>query len=845
MDKLLLVDGNSIINRAFYGMAANMLVTKEGFYTNAIYGFLNILERFINEDQPTHIGVAFDLKGKTFRHEIFDDYKAGRKGMPQELAMQMPVLKDILKAMKIPIFELENYEADDLLGTLALNFSEKDTVILTGDRDMLQLVSKNCTVKIPSTAASAKDNVYIYDLKAFEEEFGITPHMFIDVKAIMGDKSDNIPGVRGIGQVGALKLIKEYKTIENIYENLDKITNQSLKNKLIEDRDQAFLSKELAEIKKDAPLGNVSLDSLKLEKADEKNLLDLFIKLEFNSFIQKFNLDKIEDKEKKTNELVFKESKNLSDFYHKPIYLHTSFYQGQPNISIMNDELDIMDISDLEVNQVLADVFKNGQIIISHYIKELFVYAFKNDIQLPKNFYDTATALYLLDSMKDKYDIDDSYRLYNIDAKQDDPICYKLKYLYQYSKEEIEKNHFNQLFYDIELPLVEVLAYMEFVGIGADKEYLIELSNYFDQELNITAKDIFDYAGETFNINSPKQLGNILFNKLDLPKPKINPSGSYSTSVDVLEKLTDYPIVEKILYYRTISKLNSTYAQGLLSAIEGDMRIHSNFKQTVTATGRISSTEPNLQNIPIRTEIGRKIRKAFVPKEGYTIISGDYSQIELRILAHISQDDNMIDAFLHKQDIHTLTAAKVFNISPEQVGPEERHAAKAVNFGIVYGISDFSLAKDIKTSVKEAGQYIKDYLNFYSGVKKYMQDIVVKAKDLGYVDTLYGRRRYIPELSSPKFAIREFGKRVALNAPIQGSAADIIKIAMVNIYKEIKESGLKSRLILQVHDELVIETHESEVELVRELMERHMKDHFHLSVPLEVEISQQNSLLKG
>jgi DNA polymerase-1 len=447
--------------------------------------------------------------------------------------------------------------------------------------------------------------------------------------------------------------------------------------------------------------------------------------------------------------------------------------------------------------------------------------------------------------MRDKYDIDDTYRNLNSKGSADDPVSYKIKYIYEYSEKQLQQTDMVSLFYDVELPLIEVLAFMETTGIKADRQYLLELSEYFDNELNKTASDIFDLAGMTFNINSPKQLGNVLFEELKLPKSKTNASGGYSTSVDVLEKLKMYPIVDKILYYRTVSKLYSTYAQGLLSAISSDGRIHSKFKQTVTATGRISSTDPNLQNIPIRTEIGRKIRKAFIPEEGFTIVSGDYSQIELRILAHIAQDENMIKAFLDNEDIHTSTAAKVFSIPLQQVTKEQRYAAKAVNFGIIYGISDYSLSQDINVSVKNAGKYIKDYLEHYSGVREYMDRIVKTAIENGYVKTIYGRRRYLPELSSPKHSVREFGKRVALNAPIQGSAADIMKIAMIKVYDEMKTKKLKSRLILQVHDELVIEASIDEIEEVKSILLHNMRDSFELSVPLEVDLSQQDSLLKG
>lgn len=846
MKKLLLIDGNSILNRAFYGMAANMLVTKDGLFTNAIYGFLNILEKYLNEDNPSHIAVAFDLKGKTFRHEIYSEYKAGRKGMPAELASQMPILKDILHAMNISLIEKEGYEADDILGTLSQYASDDiEVVVLTGDKDMLQLVSERCTVKIP-TVISGQKAVNIFNIENFKNEYGIEPSKYVDVKALMGDKSDNIPGVQGIGQIGALNLVKEYGDLDNIYRNIDNITKASLKEKLIKDKDKAFLSKELSKINTSVQFDGFILDSLERKPFSNKTLLDLFIKLEFNSLIQKFNLKEQDDDINKQS-LEFKEIYSFDDLKSNSSILFLS-YKIENNLldlEIMNENHMIIKTYGEKADYLLENVFSQPMQIVSHYFKDIFVYCFSNNIKIPEKYYDTATALYLLDSMKEKYDIDDTYRNLNSSGTNIDPKSYKIEFLYNYTNSALRATGMESLFWDIELPLIEILAYMEFIGVKADKEYLLKLSEYFDNELNITAKKIFEYAGCTFNINSPKQLGQVLFEKLNLPKAKTNASGGYSTSVDVLEKLKQFPIIEEILYYRTVSKLYSTYAQGLLSSIAIDGRIHSKFNQTVTATGRISSTDPNMQNIPIRTEIGRKIRKAFVPENGYTIVSGDYSQIELRILAHIAKDENMINAFMNHEDIHTATAAKVFGITKEEVTKEQRYAAKAVNFGIIYGISDYSLSQDINVPVKKAAKYIEDYLNHYSGVRDYMHRIINSAIENGYVTTIYGRRRYLPELSSPKFTVREFGKRVALNAPIQGTAADIIKIAMIKVYMQLKQMKLKSRLILQVHDELVIETHNQEIPQVKQLLLDSMENNFNLLVPLDIEISVQDSLLKG
>ncbi|MFA5341146.1 MAG: DNA polymerase I [Clostridia bacterium] len=846
MKKLLLIDGNSILNRAFYGMAANMLITKDGLFTNAIYGFLNILEKYLAEDDPTHIAVAFDLKGKTFRHDLFKEYKAGRKGMPMELSVQLPVLKEILYAMNIPILEKEGYEADDILGTLSMySCDEMNTVVLTGDRDMLQLVTKSCTVKIP-TVSSGQKTLNVFNIESFKNEYGIEPEKFVDVKALMGDKSDNIPGVQGIGQIGALNLIKEFDSIENIYSNIDSITKTSLKEKLIKDKENAYLSKKLSKINTEVPLDGILLDDLIKKPINDKALLEIFIKLEFNSFIQKFHLD--EDKTFNDHEDIdIREISNINDepFKNVKVFISYNIEDDLLDIEIMNENNEKIKAFADQADIIIKNAFSQANLIISHYLKDLFVYCMKKNITLPNKYFDTATAMYLLDTMKDQYNIDDSYRNINPNGSVNDPKPYKISYLYNHVKQELKTTQMESLFYDIELPLIEILAYMEYIGIKADREYLLKLSEFFDNELNITAKKIFENAGCTFNINSPKQLGQVLFEQLNLPKSKPNASGSYSTSYDVLEKLKNFPIVEEILYYRTVSKLYSTYAQGLLSSIANDGRIHSKFNQTVTATGRISSTDPNMQNIPIRTEMGRKIRNAFVPQEGYTIVSGDYSQIELRILAHISKDENMINAFLNHEDIHTATAAKVFGLSKEEVTKEQRYAAKAVNFGIIYGISDYSLSQDINVSVKKAGKYIEDYLNYYSGVKEYMNRIVKTAIENGYVTTIYGRRRYLPELSSPKFAVREFGKRVALNAPIQGSAADIIKIAMIRTYKQLKEMKLKSRLILQVHDELVVETDQKEIDQVKQVLKNSMEMDFNLLVPLDIDISVQDSLLKG
>jgi len=837
MSKILLVDGNSIMNRAYYGVGSNnMLSTKEGIYTNALFGFLNILDKFIEMEQPSHICVAFDLKGKTFRHEIYKDYKAGRKKTPEELIMQFPIIKEILTKMGINYVELDGYEADDLIGTIKRIFEENemDVTVLTGDRDMIQLASDITTIKIPTTL-KGKPITKTYDAHTLYEDMNIDSEQFIHIKALMGDKSDNIPGVAGVGEKTALKLIQEYKSLDNLYAHIDEIKSENLKNKLLNSKENAYLSYELSKIDLFSPI-KVNINDLLIKKYNKEKLLELFNKLEFNYFIKKYNLINNDKKNINCNIKIITDIKNINIEDEITVFMNNdefTFTFDGINIYIINDK------------KVINTLIKKIKTVNGHYLKNFLIYLFENKIKIPKITCDTATIAYLLESTKDYYDLDEIFNKYsNYIIDGDNTHVAKIFYLKDILLEDINKENMNSLLNDIELPLIEVLAYLEFIGIKGDKQFLIEFSKQLGEKIEQLRNEIFLVCGSEFNINSPKQLGEMLFTKLKLPHGKKNKTG-YSTSINVLEKLAiDHHIARIVIEYRKLTKLKSTYTDGLINCIdEKDNRIHSSFMQTVASTGRISSTEPNLQNLPIRTEIGREIRKAFIcENDDYILISADYSQIELRILAHIANDDTLIAAFNNNVDIHTQTAAKVFGVDERMVTKEMRRTAKAVNFGIIYGISDFGLARDLKIPVQTARLYIEQYLKEYKNVKKYMDNIIDFAKKNGFVTTIFNRKRFIPELTSSNYMQREFGKRIALNTPIQGSAADIIKLAMNNIYENIKEMKLKSRLILQIHDELVIETHNDEIEIIIELLNKCMKDAFKLKVPLNIDINSGKTL---
>ena len=890
MRKLVLVDGNSILNRAFYGiMGSKMLTTKDGTPTNAVYGFLAILFKIIDDIKPEFLVVAFDKKGPTKRHKMYDGYKANRKGMPDELACQMPIIKDVLRAMNIDIIEKEGYEGDDILGTLSV-FGESqglEVTILSGDRDTFQLATDKVTIRIPRTKMG-KTEEEDFNREKVKEVYGIEPKQLIEVKGLQGDTSDNIPGVPGIGEKTALKLIQEYSSIENLYSEIEKGQAPDVKGKtrerIIENKDLAILSKELGTIDVNSPIEE-NLEEFKLEEWNNEEVLKLFKELNFNRYIERFHLtegiseepeeqeEKFEIKEISIEELKSKANQEL-------FYKFSTIEENKDEYIIKNkidkiyayfkDENTVYFSNILGKENILKEIFEDGNI-------KKYGYKTSTDYLLLKQLgittkgivYDAEIAVYDLDPSNMKYKMEDvayQYLDFSIEEyikglgiKKEEQInlfeensksneyentlnalnAYLIQKLYEKTIKEIKNLNEMDLFNNIEMPLVEVLAEMQYEGIKIEKDKLESFGVELKQNIDELTKEIYDLSGQEFNINSTKQLGEILFEKLKLPVVKKTKTG-YSTDVDVLEKLkSEHPIIEKILEYRSLTKLNSTYVEGLkpyINKVTG--RIHSYFHQTITATGRISSTEPNLQNIPTRIELGKRLRKAFVPKEGYVFIDADYSQIELRVLAHISQDENMINAFKHDEDIHKQAASNVFNVPIEEVTKEQRSHAKAVNFGIVYGISDFGLGEQIGVSRKKAKDYINQYLEKYSGIKKFMDDIVEKAKEQGYVETLFNRRRYIPELKSKNFNIRQFGSRVAMNTPIQGTAADIMKIAMINVYKKLKEEKLESKLILQIHDELLIEAKEDEKERVKNILQSCMENAIKLDVPLKAEVSE-------
>ena len=903
MSRLVLVDGNSIMNRAFYGiMGSKILMTEDGTYTNAVYGFLAILFKIIEDLNPEYLAVSFDLKAPTARHKMYEGYKANRHGMPDELAVQMPIIKDILRDMNITIIEKEGYEADDVLGTLSKR-AEKDGIdvtILSGDRDTFQLTSDNICVRIPRTKMG-KTEVEDFDRNKIKEVYGLEPVQLIEIKGLQGDTSDNIPGVPGIGEKTALSLIQTYGTIENIYKELENGKAETIKGKtrekMIENKDLAFLSKTLGTINLQVPIEE-KIEDLKVKKWDNEKVYEDFKSLRFNRYIERFNLKEngaksntIESKEEKIEvaevEINSKECSELLEDIKQNKKLIYYFDKNEDKasrniikksingISILYDEK-VYDISinNKEELEKIKEIFQDENIQkIGYKLGEDYVLLKENNITMKNIFFDIEIAAYLLNPTTNKYelnslinqylelDIDEYLQKNGIDTNSNKQInlfetntlkdeqkatvqtnafyVYNIGKLQEILTKELEKHNEINLFKNIEMPLVEVLAKMQYNGMYLDKEELISFGNEIKQQLEKLTKEIYELAGEEFNINSTIQLGNILFEKLKLTSSKKTKKG-YSTDVDALEKIKDeHPIVNKILEYRGLTKLNSTYVEGMLPYInENTKRIHSFFHQTVTATGRISSTEPNLQNIPTRIELGKRLRKVFKPKEGYIFIDADYSQIELRVLAHISQDEHMLQAFKDGEDIHKQAASKVLNIPIEQVTKEQRSSAKAVNFGIVYGISDFGLAQQLGISRKKAKEYIEQYLEKYNGINKFMEEIVEEAKEKGYVETLFNRRRYIPELKSNNYMVREFGKRAAMNTPIQGTAADIMKIAMVNLNKKIEEANIDAKIILQVHDELILEAKIEYKEKAKEILKECMENATKLSVPLVVEVSE-------
>lgn len=872
--KILLIDGNSIINRAFFALPP--MDNGDGLHTNAVYGFLTMMFKMIKNIQPTHISVAFDLKAPTFRHKAFADYKAGRKGMPSELAMQLEPLKNILDSMNIDRKELEGYEADDILGTISRIGEENDfsVYVVTGDKDAIQLASDKTLVMITKKGVAEVEE---YNTEGVIERYGLTPTQFIDLKGLMGDKSDNIPGIPGIGEKTGIKLLQEFGSVEGVIENVDKLKGAQ-KKKVEENTESATMSKQLATIDRNIPLDS-NFEDMEFGSFDVQTVIKEFQKLKFNSLISK--LSELTDCEEK--EVEKKEINKLEDI---ETFIEKINEEGVLSIKTICREGNILDKNiiktflsidgkeyyylDGEEIIALKEILESEEIEkIGYELKQDFVALRPYGIYLGNIKFDISIAEYVIESKSSSsYDIDSiaNKYLYKKVMTKDELLgkgakslsfeevdCEKLNdYIIgifdtvfgviEAMKKSIIDDGMEMLFYDVEMPLIAVLGDMEYSGIMVDKAVLNELDLEIKALISDAEKKIFSLAGEEFNINSPKQLGVILFEKLGLPVVKKTKTG-YSTNAEVLEKLMDeHEIIRLISDYRTVVKLKSTYIDGLNSVInEKDGRIHSTFNQTIASTGRISSTDPNLQNIPVRTNIGRNIRKVFISENGKKLVDADYSQVELRVLAHMSGDENMIEAFSSGEDIHRKTASQVFNVSLDDVTPELRSAAKAVNFGIIYGKSDFGLAKDLNISLAKAKDYINSYFGKYDKIKGFMDEIVANAERTGYSTTMFNRRRYIPEIKSNNFIDKNRGKRAAMNAPIQGSAADIIKIAMVNVHNRLFEEGLKSKLILQVHDELIVEAVEDELEIIEALLKEEMENAVYLDVDLDVDLNIGNS----
>lgn len=859
MERLLILDSNSLLNRAFYAIPT--LTNNEGTHTNAVFGFTNMLFKMKEEIKPDYIVAAFDRKAPTFRHKEYEDYKAGRKKMPPELAEQFPIIKDVLNLLAVNIYEIDGFEADDIIGTLA-RFAESNGIevfIVTGDKDALQLATDNIKVVITKKGVT---ETAVYNRETFETEFGVTPTQYIDVKGLMGDKSDNIPGVPGVGEKTAFKLISTYGSIEGVLSSIDEISGKKLKENLENYSEQAIFSKKLATIMTEVPIEFDLEDIKSQENYNKEELKKLFLKLQMKSLLAKLPGDDVEEEEEteiveinRVNTLeefrtALKEKENIafisytttnSKLYSK-IELDKLYLSYDEKVSIIDFKLINMENS-IESVSLLKGFMENENIAkVIHDGKNLVTILTKMNIEIKSFIFDTVVAAYLIDSAKSNYPLEtliNEYLMKEVKGENEELICNaisNMKELYEYLKERISREGMEKLYYEVEHPLIFILSSMEAVGFNVNRKKLDELAVKFKEEIAKTEKEIYELCEEEFNISSPKQLGKILFEKLDLPVIKKTKTG-YSTNAEVLEKLMDkHPVIEKITYYRQITKLNSTYVEGLKNVIDEDGAIHSSFNQTVTTTGRLSSTEPNLQNIPVKYEMGREIRKVFIPKENTDILlSCDYSQIELRVLAHMSDDKNMIDAFNHHSDIHTKTASEVFKVEVDEVTSLMRGRAKAVNFGIVYGISDFSLSQDLKITKKEASEYMEIYFDRYPKIKGYLESVKEEAKEKGYVLTVLNRRRFIPEIKSSNKIVKSLGERLAMNAPIQGSAADIIKLAMVKVYNRLKKENLNSEIILQVHDELILNVKEEELEIVKSLVKEEMENVLKMSVALEVD----------
>ena len=831
--KLLILDGNSVINRAYFGVKP--LTNREGLYTHAIYGFLNILERMEKEEQPEAVAVAFDLHGPTFRHLKYDGYKATRHGMPEELAQQMPVMKDVLRAMNIPIYECQGWEADDVIGTVAKICSNNswECVIVTGDRDSLQLIDENVHVKLV-ISKPGQTSTTLYTEEAFRAEYGFEPKTLIDLKALMGDSSDNIPGVGGVGPKTAKELLAKFGSLDGVYANLeDASIRPKLREKLEKDKEQAYLSYDLATIRPEAPIEFQPRDAI-VRPYNKPELYQLFQKLEFVRLIDKYGLRGAAQAAPKADspkvEALPKVETLPEDVKTCALYLG-----GDGSLGIAWAE-GVCALTPMEA--AMQRLSLAGKELILHDCKEVFHQLDDRGIGYGECVFDTKLAAYDLNPSQSDYPVSKLATTFLGKTVEDEDVagCAEaLWHLRPLLTAELEKTGMDWLYQEIELPLCRVLYNMECRGILIDRAQLEAFGDMLSRRISDCETMIFSYSQGEFNINSPKQLGDVLFEKLGLPPMKKTRKG-YSTNAEVLEKLKDkHPIVPAIMDYRMLTKLKSTYADGLLKEIRDDGRVHTTFQNLVTATGRLSSTEPNLQNIPVRTDLGAEIRKMFVPKEGCVLVDADYSQIELRVLAHIADDKTMQKAFCDRVDIHTATASQVFGVPVEEVTALQRRHAKAVNFGIVYGISEFSLAEDIGVSRYEARAYIDNYLSNYHGVRDYMKQVVENAKRDGYTMTLYGRRRYIPELTSSNYNIRSGAERIALNTPIQGTAADIIKLAMIRVENALAERYPQAKLLLQVHDELIVECPEEMAEDVAKLVSREMEGVAELKVPLTAE----------
>ncbi len=870
MNKLLLIDGNSILNRAFYGLPD--LTTKDGLHTNAVLGFLNIILKVIDEEKATHICVAFDVKHPTFRHDMFKEYKGTRKPMPDELREQLPLIKEVLASMNIFTIERPGYEADDILGTLS-RVADKEgygVTVLSGDRDLLQLATDKILIRLPKTKAG-KTVIESYHANEVKETYGVDPVTFIDMKGLMGDTSDNIPGVPGIGEKTAAKLLIEYGSLAGVYENIDSMKQSKMKDNLVEFKSQAFMSKELATIKLDCDL-EANLSDMDIADMFNQESYNIFAKLEFKSLMGRFSGEAKSSKLQISYEIIDEYDRyiELVSKMNKTNKIGFGIIEGEGDacgVSLCFDEEKaylVKLINFITMDMVAQDIVKiseKAEICLLDVKSQLKYIDFHED----SNVFDCGVAAYLINPMKDNYDYDviaNDYLGITLDDKktlvgkkdinfitfEDESL---LKYMAYVSvipfmakdsvSDKLQAMEMYDLYKNIELPCVYSLYDMEKNGIKVDKEGLIKFGKNLKSRIEELTSAIYEQAGKEFNINSTKQLGEILFEDLGLKSGKKTKTG-YSTSVEVLEKISgEHPIIPLILEYRQLTKLNSTYVEGLSACVKADGRIHGKFNQTVTATGRISSTEPNLQNIPTRLPLGREVRKVFIPEEGCVFLDADYSQIELRVLAHLSGDETLINAYNQNSDIHSITASEVFDVPLDQVTDLMRRKAKAVNFGIVYGISSFGLGQDLDISRKEAEGYIAKYFATYGKVKEFLEETVANAKKTGYTITMFNRRRPIPELSSSNFMTRSFGERAAMNSPIQGTAADIIKIAMINVNKELKDRKLKSRLILQVHDELLIETKIEELEEVKKLLVDKMMEAASLKVSLIVDVQSGNS----